>query len=261
MIDDKLSKVCLIGESCLDEYIYGTCDRVCPEAASLCFNDSGVSSQNPGMSGNVYRNILSLDKNIDIDHITQQSIIVKRRFIDKKYNTIVFRQDINDSCEKINLNKYEFIKYDYIIISDYCKGFLNYSDISYIVSKKHKDCVVFIDTKKKITESLTTGIDFIKINNKEFQENITNLDSVIKTSSLIVTQGDGGAMLYKKENKYPCLHFPTDSVILRDVCGAGDTFLAALVVKYIETKDIEKSIVFANSCACKVVSKFGVAIP
>lgn len=47
-------------------------------------------------------------------------------------------------------------------------------------------------------------------------------------------------------------------MILRDVCGAGDTFLAALTINYLATKNIDLAIQFANSCACKVVSKFGV---
>jgi bifunctional ADP-heptose synthase (sugar kinase/adenylyltransferase) len=34
-----------------------------------------------------------------------------------------------------------------------------------------------------------------------------------------------------------------------DVCGCGDTFLAALTVQYLYTKNIEKSIMFANVAA------------
>ena len=34
-----------------------------------------------------------------------------------------------------------------------------------------------------------------------------------------------------------------------DVCGAGDSFLAALSVKYIETGNMIESIKFANKCA------------
>ena len=47
---------------------------------------------------------------------------------------------------------------------------------------------------------------------------------------------------------------------MKDLSGAGDTFIAGLVVKYIETEDIEKSIKFANQCASKVVTQKGVAV-
>ena len=55
--------------------------------------------------------------------------------------------------------------------------------------------------------------------------------------------------------------YETDKIDIRDVCGAGDTFLAALVVKYLETKNIPQSINYANRLAGKVVSKFGVCTP
>ena len=47
---------------------------------------------------------------------------------------------------------------------------------------------------------------------------------------------------------------------MKDLSGAGDTFTAGLVVKFIETQDIEKSIKYANVCASKVVTQKGVAV-
>ena len=44
-----------------------------------------------------------------------------------------------------------------------------------------------------------------------------------------------------------------------DVSGAGDTFLAGLVYKYISNgNDIEKSIDYAQECATTVVQQAGV---
>jgi sugar/nucleoside kinase (ribokinase family) len=43
-----------------------------------------------------------------------------------------------------------------------------------------------------------------------------------------------------------------------DLCGAGDSFLAALVYKYLETNCIMESIMFANDMASQVVQKRGV---
>ena len=37
-------------------------------------------------------------------------------------------------------------------------------------------------------------------------------------------------------------------------------FVSGLVVKYIQTKNIEESIVFANQCATSVVQKRGVGV-
>ena len=45
-----------------------------------------------------------------------------------------------------------------------------------------------------------------------------------------------------------------------DVSGAGDTFMAALAVKYTETEDMILSIGFANQCASHVVKKKGTTV-
>jgi sugar/nucleoside kinase (ribokinase family) len=54
--------------------------------------------------------------------------------------------------------------------------------------------------------------------------------------------------------------YPTEKVEVYDLSGAGDTFQAALVSKYLETKNIEQAIEHANSCASKVVQRRGVAL-
>lgn len=252
-----IAKIAVVGESCRDEYVYGICDRVCPEAAALCFKNSGTKKHNIGMAGNTYGNLLAIDPNLDIDLITNQSTITKRRYIDTRYNSIIFREDINDECSPINLKQYDFSIYDYIIFSDYCKGFLSEESIVNICKSKKKQCITFIDTKKRLI-NISPFIDFIKVNSKEFEPNTNDLSLINKMCSLIITDGEHGAILYEKNNLLP-RHYPTKKVILRDVCGAGDTFFAAFIYTMINTNNIGDSIEYANSCASKVVSKFGVS--
>lgn len=247
-------KIAVIGESCIDEYVYGTCDRVCPEAAALCFHHKNIKTTNPGMAGNTYENLKALNKDnlFDIELITSVSPIIKRRFIDTKYNSIIFREDINDQCEEINFSNLNLSPYDCIVISDYNKGFLSIQNIAKI--KTYTNCPIFIDTKKHL-KNLVDYVDFIKINSSEYKENLQDIEYIKNKTTLIVTEGENGATMY---HKLDYKHFDTEKVILRDVCGAGDTFLAALAINYMKTKNIEESIIFANFCACKVVSKFGV---
>lgn len=248
-------KIAIIGETCFDQYVFGHCDRVCPEAAALCFShNNNETTQNEGMAGNVLKNLKSLDHTLDICLISPKSNIIKKRFVDKKYNSIVFREDIADQTERIDLNEYDFTRYDCIIFSDYCKGFLFEKDIIDICSRKSEQCITFMDTKKRLY-NLAIYMDFIKINHYELKQNISDLDYIRQNTNLIVTEGDDGARLYSSQQEK---HYPTNKVLLRDVCGAGDTFLAALVFKYIENHNIDEAINFANLCASKVVSQFGV---
>jgi sugar/nucleoside kinase (ribokinase family) len=69
---------------------------------------------------------------------------------------------------------------------------------------------------------------------------------------IIHTMGELGCQ--HKDKTYPVKH-----VEIKNLSGAGDSFLAALVVKYLESKDLEESIKFANDSATIVVQKAGMA--
>ena len=69
---------------------------------------------------------------------------------------------------------------------------------------------------------------------------------------LIITMSERGAMYDGKT--YPV----NRDIEVRDLSGAGDTFMASLVVSYLKTKDIERSIQYANENATIVVQKKGV---
>jgi len=51
-----------------------------------------------------------------------------------------------------------------------------------------------------------------------------------------------------------------ERVEVKDSTGAGDSFFAALLVRYAETGDIDEAINFANACAAKVVTQKGVTL-
>ena len=52
--------------------------------------------------------------------------------------------------------------------------------------------------------------------------------------------------------------YPVEQVTIKDMSGAGDTFISGLVCEYVKTYDIVESIKFAQQCATKVVQKKGV---
>ena len=60
--------------------------------------------------------------------------------------------------------------------------------------------------------------------------------------------------------EYKGKRYGVKKVEVKDVSGAGDTFMASLVVEYCRTDDIIKSIEFANMCASQVVTQKGVAV-
>jgi D-beta-D-heptose 7-phosphate kinase/D-beta-D-heptose 1-phosphate adenosyltransferase len=238
MQQQKQLKVLLIGDSCTDEYVYGVCERLNPEAPVPILRKTRVDTQR-GMALNVQQNLLAFD--IEVTLITQEELIVKRRFIDERYNQQILRVDVEDRIEPFKgdiPNEY----FDALVISDYDKGFLTSQKIYELV--EWFDGPVFIDSKKT---TLPVDYAYIKINDDEYSK----LDEELKDSpNLIVTKGAQGV-------DYQGKNYPAVGVSVFDVCGAGDTFLSSLVYFYLLYGKIETAIPYANKAAAIAVTHFG----
>ncbi len=240
-------KILVIGDSCEDIFVYGSISRLSPEAPVPVIVPI-YQKENPGMAANVAANLSALGA--DIDLITNEKQIKKIRFVDERYNHMVLRVDEGDTCKRIENIDIDYSQYSSVIISDYCKGFLEIEDI--ISISKNSTCPTFLDTKK-LLGPWCQYVDYIKINNFEYENNKQNIeDNASLLDKIIITQGKNGCV-------YRDQRFLTQEVPVKDVSGAGDTFISGLVVKYVETNDIKKSIEFAQECTTIVVQKAGVA--
>lgn len=245
-------KILVIGENCEDIFIYGEVNRLSPEAPIPVLVPF-EKIRNDGMAGNVLNNIKSLRPTWDNFSIHQKSKITKTRYVEKKSNHMFLRVDEGeDEIEplKLNENIIQIIKKtDALIISDYNKGFLT-DDVIVEITKHSK--LSIMDSKRKINSKIIKAFSFIKLNEKEFERNSFDSDDFDK---LLITLGPKGA---KYKNKIFSSPDPKETI---DVSGAGDTFTSAFTIKYLESKNVEESIIFANKMASIVVSKRGVATP
>lgn len=245
--------ILVIGDSCTDRFVYGTAVRLAPEAPVPVFNPASETT-NDGMAGNVVANLKALGS--DVIFIYNDENVLKTRYVDDRSGQILLRVDENDKVKRIESdllkqihnNQFNGNKIDAIIVSDYDKGFLDEEDIEFICKNNSN---VFIDTKK-ILGGWCKHASFIKINHVEYQRTEYTIQELGIENKMIVTLSSRG-----------CQHsgkiYPVEKVQIRDVSGAGDTFLSGLVVEYILTKNIEKAILFAQQCATVVVQKPGVS--
>jgi bifunctional ADP-heptose synthase (sugar kinase/adenylyltransferase) len=240
--------VLVIGETCIDRFIYGTVNRISPEAPVPIFVPI-ETKENSGMSGNVVENLKVL-ADVNITHITNENEITKSRFVDKKSNHMFLRVDEGDNYTLGNsdIKNIKFNEYDIVIVSDYNKGFISDNDLIEI-SKRAK--LSIIDSKRKLTQEMIQYFHFIKLNKSEYNNNIR-----LNHSGLIVTLGDEGAMLH--DGKIVKQKNPQQTI---DVSGAGDTFVASYILKYYLSKNVIESIEYANEVCGNVVSKKGVSLP
>lgn len=255
----------VIGEQCKDVFIYGKCERFSPEAPVPVFNPIEVVD-NLGMAGNVVANLNAIigkygykgdeDRFGDsVASILSQVGMVKTRYVDKKSNHIFLRVDENDSILSLDTTD-QFISdaiemSDAIILSDYHKGFLTDEIIEWIFHIG-KNKMIFLDSKRPLSQEILSCVDFVKLNASEY-ENVPPRLKILYEHKFVVTLGSKGAMY--KDRLYPSNN-PLQTI---DVSGAGDTFLAAFVFKFVKTKDVAESIEFANEMAQIVVSKRGVS--
>ena len=235
MPQQKQLKVLLIGDSCTDEYVYGSCERLNPEAPVpiLKFNRKETKK---GMAWNVRENIESFG--IEVYMITNQETITKTRYIDEKYNQQILRVDNEPDLKPMEYDLPDE-HFDALVISDYDKGFLSNEKIFELVEWFNGP--VFIDSKKT---KLPKESCFVKINDLEFSK----LDN--PADNLIITRGSKGA-------EYQGKLYPGEKVDVFDAVGAGDTFLSALVYFYLKYGIIDKAIPFANKASAIAVSNFG----
>ena len=250
--------ILVIGEVCTDVFIYGEKKRLSPEAPVPVLNPVKEES-NDGMAKNVLNNVAALK--VEVFSVTNKNSIRKVRYVDYKSNQLVLRVDEHDFCDRIEKDVLLGIKdnvsymslagkftFDAIIISDYCKGFLKEDDIQYICENNKN---VFVDTKKELGDWINSAT-YIKINSLEYDKNTKFFESSNVIDKTIVTKGNEGCLFQSKI-------YPTEDVPVKDISGAGDTFIAALVVEYIKSNDIIKAINFAQECTKIVVQKHGVS--
>ena len=166
-------KILVVGDLMIDHYLWGSCERISPEAPVQVVN---VSSESIilGGAGNVINNLYALGAKVDVISVigecktskelkrlltdikvdTQYLITQKDRVTSRKSRIIAEQQQVvrydRESSDEINIESQQAIhqtfsaiinNYDIVLLSDYGKGVLTFdltqSLISIAVSYTH----------------------------------------------------------------------------------------------------------------------------
>jgi len=216
---NKSPKLLVIGDLMIDQYLWGSCERISPEAPVQIVNINRESTLLGG-AGNVVNNLKLLGSQVDIISVigvcdisnelrvqlsgigvgTKYLITQKNRISSKKTRIIASQQQVvrydRESSDDISLQSQNSIietfnnivkDYDLILLSDYGKGVLtNRLTQSLIKIAKKNNKKIIIDPK---------GIDYLKYkdayfltpNKKEASEatNINIVDDASLTDAII----------------------------------------------------------------------------
>jgi len=243
--------ILVVGETCLDKFVYCDVNRLSPEAPVPVLTPVETVCTD-GMASNVVRNIEAIGYNgtVNITYYTQDALLTKTRFVEKKSNHMFFRLDEgeNQPIDQFNFDDVKGEHFDIVIVSDYDKGYLSNRDITRLGNLGE---ISILDSKRRLTHDMIDSYTWVKLNKKEAEVN----RDITYLSNMLITLGAEGVQYANQIIPSPN---PQETI---DVSGAGDTFTAAFALHYYETRDVYEAIDFANLMAAKVVSKRGVATP
>ena len=212
---NKKPNILVIGDLMIDHYLWGSCDRISPEAPVQVVNVKKESSVLGG-AGNVINNLVTLGSVVDvisvigndsvanelksllekIDVPTSNLVVENNRKTSKKSRLIASQQQVlrydMESIDDINENSHKQIiqtleknidKYSSIILSDYGKGVLTTNLTKEIIKIANKNNIkVLVDPKGK-DYTKYKGSYTLTPNKKEAME-ATNID--IKDESSLI---------------------------------------------------------------------------
>ncbi|WP_096025266.1 D-glycero-beta-D-manno-heptose-7-phosphate kinase [Campylobacter lanienae] len=294
-----MSRVLVVGDLMIDHYIWGSCDRISPEAPVQVVNIKNETKRLGGC-GNVVSNLIALGAEVGVisvvgddelggeilkllkDRGAKAELVIaqKGRKSSQKSRVMVTHQQVlrldtestsDIDCADEIVGKFQGILdgYDIVLLSDYGKGVLSDYLTKQIISiTKNSSKMILVDPKGK-DYSKYKGATLLTPNKKEASEALGFvIDSDEKLELALKTM----KMNYELEYSLITLSedgigllaqkmvkFPALAKEVFDVTGAGDSVLATLGYCLASKMSIEDAIDNANLAAAVVVGKVGSA--
>ena len=212
-------KVLVIGDVIIDKYIYGTSERLSPEAPVPVVKHLR-EVETLGGAGLVYKNLKSLGVDVTLFDTEQPRSIKTRVICDGHYVTRIDDDKSADGTSVLEtIELQDFSEYKYVILSDYNKGVLDES-LEIIKHINKFNCKIIVDPKEHSTHY--NGAWLVKPNYSEF----TKFGFNDWQSNIITTKAGDNVVATIDNVDY---NIPVEPVEVSDVTGAGDCFLAAFV--------------------------------
>jgi D-beta-D-heptose 7-phosphate kinase/D-beta-D-heptose 1-phosphate adenosyltransferase len=266
-------KILLIGDEIIDEYIFGSCNKISPEAPVVVIEEQR-RERKAGGAANVFANLEALGAEV-IFWYGDKEPSVKKRVISNNQQMIRIDKDNSEKVPPPEDLEYNIKWADIIMVADYNQGVVHNELLQEIehISKTNKKRIIVDPYRQKY---IYGAIDLIKPNKQELESvvniKVTNRESLAiagkqylamsGSKNLIVTLGSEGMALFDYETySEPLVVTPEEVKEVIDVTGAGDTVFAVLGFIW-GHKNFSKStsLKYATKAASIAISKFGCAV-
>ena len=239
--------ILVLGDIIIDKYVYGTSTRLSPEApVPIVTHQRSVETQ--GGAGLVYNNLKNLGVDVDLfdydfPKSTKTRVLCDGHYVTRIDDDII--ADSNDIFDKITAQ--DWSEYEYVILSDYNKGTLEYAkDI--IEHFNSFGCKVIVDPKRDCSNY--EGAWLVKPNFTEY----TKFNFNTWKGNIITTNADKDVIAKINDKEYIV---PVDKVEVSDVTGAGDCFIAGFVYGLTKNYDYKKCVETAIKGSTESVKHVG----
>ncbi|GJM05271.1 MAG: bifunctional protein HldE [marine bacterium B5-7] len=291
------TKVLVVGDIILDQYIYGETSRISPEAPVPVVRVKNTEER-PGGAANVAINVSSLGINTQLLGITGQDeastrleeilgekgvichfvhqdgfpTIRKQRVLSQHQQLLRLDYEEESSTPEADVLVTQYLalleSIDVVVLSDYAKGSLTKVQ-TFIKHANDKNITVLVDPKSS-DFSCYSNASILTPNLKELEVVVgdckTNeiliskaekLRKNLQLDAILVTRGEKGMTLFR-EKQQP-LHLKAETHEVYDVTGAGDTVIASLAAAIASGYELDQATFLANTAAGLVVEKLGAA--
>ncbi|HHP7234914.1 MAG TPA: PfkB family carbohydrate kinase [Desulfobacterales bacterium] len=255
----------VVGDLMIDEYVWGSVDRISPEAPVQVVTVTG-EDYTLGGAGNVVNNLAALGARVAVGGVigddangrlliqmlrdlgadcravvteTGRPTTVKTRIIAAHQHVLRIdretRQEIAQATISSLAETVESILegIPILVLSDYGKGLFTAAFLNRVISAARKhDCITIVDPK---------GSDYRRYNDAS-----------------LVTLGKDGMALFERGRTEPH-RITAETRQVFDVSGAGDTVVATLGLALAAGADYRQAMALANTAAGIVVGKLGTA--
>jgi D-beta-D-heptose 7-phosphate kinase/D-beta-D-heptose 1-phosphate adenosyltransferase len=278
-------KILVVGDSILDNYRFGSVDRISQES-SVPIHEYSHEEFRYGGAANVAANLVSFGHEVtllssgltvfppSLGHdfeMTSLSIDsrpdTKIRYVSENHGKYdyVFRADIPGNLTEYDLSLDAFKSSvelfiqendpDWIVISNYNKGFLDVSKVEFLLNT---GCRIAIDPKDILrgVREFPNLPEIVKVNREEYLNYYREVG--LRLKNFIVTKDKSGMSYCAHLSNRVWIGFPVDPIDTVDITGCGDVALAALVDGW--DKGYDYACERANTIAGWSATQFGTTV-
>ena len=252
-LDFSKARVTVVGDRMMDRRIHGRIERLSPEGPwpVMAWDRDELT---PGGACNVYQNLVALG----VRSLCPETgwLSIKDRYTCDGREVLRVDRDASGPIDADDVfAKATAEPCDVLVLSDYGKGvFASNLSQRLIAWAKERDCKVIVDPKGR-DWSKYKGADVVTPNLKEWFEVQSSFDGI---GAVLLTRGAEGMSLIRHSQDR--LDIPATNKNAVDVCGCGDTVVAALAACLAVGMDLASAAHVANYAAGVVVGKFGTAV-